>query len=199
MKALRLPTLSASAVILIQASFAQGTANFETIRDVSPDQKFGVLISCSDKPQRPDDIDPTLITAVDLVSLPSKKVIVKNLRNNDNDGSPAHVVWSQDSKWLAYSLESGPRVSDTYVYHRSGDDFGDPLNTENLQVDVRGDVRNEYVSPIRWVKPGVLLLEQYIIFRGEDGKDATFRFTGRFDEKTGKSRIISKKKLPSKG
>jgi hypothetical protein len=88
-------------------------------------------------------------------------------------------------------------VTDTYVYHRSGDDLT-RLETEELQVDVKGDVRNQYVQPIRWIKPGVLLLEQFVIFRGGDGKDATYQFTVRFDEKTGKFRVISKKKLPSK-
>jgi hypothetical protein len=47
-------------------------------------------------------------------------------------------------------------------------------------------------------KPGVLLLEQSIIFRGEDAGKATYRLITAFDEKTGKSRIISKKKVPSK-
>ncbi len=72
------------------------------------------------------------------------------------------------------------------------------LETESLRVNAKGDVRNEYVNPIRWVKPGVLLLEQFDIFRGGNGEDATYGFTARFDEKTGKFRIISKKKIPSK-
>ena len=32
--------------------------------------------------------------------------------------------------------------------------------TEYLGVDPSGDVRNEYVTPLRWVKPGTLALEQ---------------------------------------
>jgi len=119
---------------------------------------------------------------------------VMDLQNYD--GSAARVIWSPDSNWLAFSSSSGPRVSDTYVYRRSGDDFSE-FKTENLQVDVKGDVRNEYVRPIRWVKPGVLLLEQYVIFRGGDGKDATYQFTASFDEKTAKFRIISKKRVTS--
>jgi hypothetical protein len=114
------------------------------------------------------------------------------------DGSPAYVIWSQDSNWLAFSASSGPRVTDTYVYRRSGEDFKFKAATDKLRVDVKGDVRNEYVRPIRWVKPGVLLLEQYDIFRGGEGKDASYRFTVRFDEKTDKFQITSKKKIPSK-
>jgi hypothetical protein len=48
------------------------------------------------------------------------------------------------------------------------------------------------------LKPGSLLLEQYDIFRGGEGEDATYRFTAKFDEKTGKFQITSKKKVPSK-
>jgi hypothetical protein len=136
-----------------------------------------------------------LITAVKLVSFPSKKIVM-NLQNYD--GSAAHVIWSQDSNWLAFSSASGPRASDTYVYHRSGEDF-DEFKTENLQVDVKGDVRNEYVRPLRWLKPGTLLLEEYVVFRGGEGKDATYQFSASFDTKTGRFRIISKRKVPSKG
>ena len=64
-------------------------------------------------------------------------------------------------------------------------------------VDVKGDVRNEYIRPIKWVKPAVLLLEQFDIFRGGSG-DATYQFTAKFDDKTGKFQITSKKKIPSK-
>jgi hypothetical protein len=173
-------------------------AKFETIRDTSPDQKFAVRISCSSEPEDPNNIDSSLITAVELVSLPSKEVVMKLPQNYD--GGAPNVIWSQDSKWLAFSLSSGPRFTETDVYHRSGDDFVAMGGEEDLAADVKGDVRNQYVSPTRWVKPGALLLEQYVIFRG--GKDGTYQshyqFTARFDEKNAKFRIISKKKLPPK-
>ena len=175
---------------LNQTINAQESSPAERIREMSPDKEFGVRISCSSEPENPDKIDPDLITAVELVSLPSKNIVVNLGPDYEN------LIWSKDSNWFAYALPSGSRVTDTYVYHRSGDDFT-RLET-GVQVDVEGDVRNQYVHPIRWVKPGVLLLEQFDIFRGGNGKDATYRFTARFDEKTGKFRIISKKKIPSK-
>jgi hypothetical protein len=113
------------------------------------------------------------------------------------EGAPPHLIWSPDSKWVAFPLSEGHRITDTHVYHRSGEEFTQ-LETGNLRVDAKGDVRNEYVTPVRWVKPGVLLLEQFDIFRGGEGEDATYRFTANFDEKTGRFRIISKKKVPSK-
>ena len=90
------------------------------------------------------------------------------------------------------------RTSETTVYHLRGDKFVEMGGEEELGVDVKGDVRLVWVTPIRWIKPGVLLLEQFDIFRGGNGKDATYRFTAKFDEKTGKFRIILKKRLPSK-
>jgi hypothetical protein len=52
--------------------YAQESQAFEKIRDVSPDGKFAVRISCSREPEDPDNIERDLITAVELVSLPSK-------------------------------------------------------------------------------------------------------------------------------
>jgi hypothetical protein len=165
---------------------------------VSPNGKFAVRISCSSEPEDPNDIDANLITAVDLVSLPSKKVVM-NI-GQDDGGSAPHLIWSKDSEWFAFPLSEGHRITYTHVYHRSGEDFTrlETEQPEQLRVDVKGDVRNEYVKPINWVKPGVLLLEQFVIFRGGEGEDATYRFTVKFDEKTGKFRVISKKKVPSK-
>ena len=177
-----------------QPIHAQESPAFEKIRDVSPDGKFALRISCSSEPEDPDNIDSSLITAIDLVSLPSKEVLMNV--GQDYEGHPPHLIWCKDSNWFAYSLSEGPRVADTYVCHRSGNEFV-RLETENLHVDVKGDVRNEYVNAIRWTKPGVLSLEQFDIFRGGSG-DATYQFATKFDEKTGKFQIISKKKVPSK-
>jgi hypothetical protein len=187
--------LLASLLILMQSSYAEESPQVEKIRDVSPDGKFAVRISCSSEPDDPNNIDSSLITAVELVSLPSKQVVANV--GQDNEGSAPHLIWSKDSNWFAYPLSGGPRVTDTYVYHRSGDGFA-RLEADDLRVDAKGDVRNEYVNPIRWVKPAVLLLEQFDIFRGGNGEEATYRFTAKFDERTGKFRVTSKKKVPSK-
>jgi hypothetical protein len=107
------------------------------------------------------------------------------------------LIWSPDSKWVAFPVSEGHRVTETYVYHRLGEEFT-KLETGSLRVDAKGDVRSEYVSPVRWIKPGVLWLEQSDIFRGGNGEDATYQFTAILDEKTGKFQITSKKKIPSK-
>jgi hypothetical protein len=167
--------------------------NYDLMRSMSPDKKFGVQISCSSYPLDEKNIDPDLITAVKLVALPTKTVVMEIPQSYS--GRAPDLVWSPDSNWLAFSVASGPRVSDTYVYRRSDAGFAE-LKTENLRVDVEGDVHNEYVAPIRWLKPGVLLLQQTVIFRG--GDDASYRFSAVFDEKGDKFRITSRKKVRSK-
>ncbi|MBV8588270.1 MAG: hypothetical protein JO308_18425 [Verrucomicrobia bacterium] len=169
------------------------TGVFEKIRDISPDKKFAVQIVFRGEPDHVNNIDSTLITAIKLVALPSKTVVMDIPQSYS--GSVPNLVWSQDSNWLTFSLASGPRVSDTYVYHRSGAAFA-KLQTDDLQVDIQGDVRNQYVSPIRWLKPGTLMLKQQVIFR--DSQDATYQFAAVFEERTGQFRIISKKKVRSK-
>jgi hypothetical protein len=52
--------------------YAQESPPFEKIQDVSPDGEFAVRISCSNEPADPDDIGPSLITAAELASRPSK-------------------------------------------------------------------------------------------------------------------------------
>jgi hypothetical protein len=43
--------------------FARESPAFEKIRDVSPNGKFALRISCSTEPADPDHINPDLITA----------------------------------------------------------------------------------------------------------------------------------------
>jgi hypothetical protein len=59
-------------LVWTQAIRAHESPAFEKIQDVSPDREFAVRISCSSTPADPDNIDPNLITAAELVSLPSK-------------------------------------------------------------------------------------------------------------------------------
>jgi hypothetical protein len=182
-------------LISTQPVYAQDHPAFEKIRDVSPDGKFGLRISCSSEPEDPDDIDSSLITGVDLVSLPSKKVVT----NVGEESTPPHLIWSPDSKWVAFPFSEGHRITYTRVYHFSDDHFVSMVReSEELLVPVKGDVRNEYVTPVRWLKPGVLLLEQQDILRGGEGEDVYCRFTVKFGDQPGKFHVISKQKVRSK-
>ena len=73
---LRLWGLLGLLLLLTQPNYAEESPGFEKIRDVSPDGKFGVRISCVGEPEDPSNIDSSLITAVELVSLPPKKVVM---------------------------------------------------------------------------------------------------------------------------
>ena len=186
MKTLRSFFLLVSLTVPFHVLLAQKHGASEEIRDVSPDKKFGVRILFNAEPENAKKPDNISITDVDLVSLPSK---AKVMEIPTNERVP-HLVWSSDSNWFAFPLYE-PRTSDTHIYHRTGDNFAE-FETNRLAVDVAGDVRTEYVTPIRWLRPGLLLLKDEVMFRS--GSDAAVRFTARFDEKTGETKIISKKK-----
>jgi len=211
-KTLQLSGLLACLLILPQPSDAQeptksaqqpetqNPALAEKIRDTSPDKKFALRISYDAKTNQElmkgqnadaEKIFPQAIKAIGLVSLPEKAVVA----DLPWDGSAVDMslTWSPDSKWCAFYANMS-RTSETTVYHLRGDKFVEMGGEEELEVDVKGDVRFVWVTPIRWIKPGVLLLEQHVT----NGKNATYRFTAKFDEKTGKFQIISKKKVPSK-
>jgi len=151
------------------------------------------------------------IKAVALVSLPEKAVVAE--LPWDGSAEQLKLVWSPDSKWCAVYAETS-RWGLTWVYHLRGDQFVPVSEDEQPGADVEGnvrgtwatpleiggedDVRREWLKPIRWVKAGVLLLEQSVIFRGADAGEATYRLTAAFEEKTGKFQILSKKEVPSK-
>ena len=137
------------------------------------------------------------IKAIELVTLPAKNKVLELLPSDDvvTNYDNITLVWSPDSNWCAFYYNQ-PRVGYSSVYGRCGDKFVEVTKRDDLRVDVKGNVRNEYVQPIRWTKPGVLLLEQVSIFRGAEIDDAKFQLTAAADPRTGKFKVISKKKLP---
>jgi len=174
------------------STLAEEIPTAKNIRYFSPDKKFAVRIAYDPSLLRAngEEIPPEATRKLELISMPGEEVV---LDFSDKEGGlQGKVIWSQDSKWFAYALSLGQRVTETRVCHRSGDRF-EALKTEYLGVDPGGDVRNDYVTPLRWVKSGTLVLDQFSIFRGGAG-DAKIQFTVRFDEH-GKFHVISKKKI----
>jgi hypothetical protein len=174
---------------------AQEASTWEKITDVSPNKKFAMRISCKSAPVDPEELDPDSVTAVDLISLPSKTVVAAGLGQSLEGAPPNKLFWAQDSRWFAFALSQGHRVTETSVYHQSGDKF-EPIDTENLRVDPGGDARNQYIEPVRWLKPGTLVLNQFTIFFYEKG-ESTIEFSVRFDEH-GKFHVLSRKKIRNK-
>jgi hypothetical protein len=189
-----------SAVLLIALSVAirqaaaQDDESWEKIRDSSPDRKFAMRIKCEIEPEDPEHVDSVLITAIDLVSLPSKKVAAKLLPSDDvgTHFEDVTLIWSSDSKWCAFYY-SAPRIGYTTVFRRVGDKFVAANKPQKLMIHLKGDVRNDYIRPVKWVQPGVLALKQTTIFRGD--AEANYEFTARFDSKTGKFQVTSKKEI----
>ncbi|HEU0273553.1 MAG TPA: hypothetical protein VFQ83_03395 [Candidatus Udaeobacter sp.] len=167
----------------------------EKISNFSPDKKFAVRISYDPSllPESGDEIPPEATRKLELISMPGEEVLLDF--SEEEGGLKGKIIWSQDSKWFAYALSLGQRVTETRVCHQSGDRF-EKLKTEYLGVGSGGDVRNEYVTPVRWARPGRLVLEQFSIFRGGAG-DARIQFTVRFDE-NGKFRVVGRKKIQEK-
>jgi hypothetical protein len=179
-------------------SRAEDEESGEKIVSVSPDKKFAVRITYdpSFSEQYAEKLEGGITAeatqGIDLVTMPTKEVAL-DLRGEE--GALDKAAWSPDSKWFAYGLSLGPRVTETRVCHRKGDKF-EQLHTENLSVESGGDTRNQYIKPVKWLSPGTLVLEQMEIFRGGAG-DSTIQFTVKFDDQ-GKFKVINKKKVKSK-
>ena len=183
--------------IAIEQAAAQDDESWEKVRDPSPDKKFGMRIKCESEPEDPEHIDSVLITAIDLVSLLSKKVVAQLLPSDDvgTNFEDVTLAWSADSKWCAFYYNQ-PRIGYTTVFRRVGDKFVAANKPQKLMIHLKGDVRNEYIRPVKWIQPAVLVLKQYTIFRGGE-MEASYEFTARFDSKTEKFQVTSKREIPA--
>ena len=207
----RVHIVAALFLVFAPATSSRASDFAEKLRDISPDGQFAMLVSYDEELNKelggsekgdPDRIDPGAIKSVDVVALPSKKIVM-NLLGGDILGGytgPA-LIWSPDSKWFA-SYTGFSRTGDTEVYRRSGNEFVLALQTDDAQFKSEkglkgGVVKNDYVRPIRWTKPGVLVLRHHMIFRGDKG-DAAFELTAGTDPKSGKFLILARKRIRSK-
>jgi hypothetical protein len=188
MKSRLLLSLITCLVLAGRQGHGEESTDWEKITAVSPDKKFAMRVVCDSKPEDPENIDAASVKVLEIVSMPGKEVVGSLM--GGGYGS-FRLLWSSDSKWCAFYSMSGPRVGDTTVYHLQAGKFVS-LKTDDMSVPAKGDARNQYIEPVRWSKPGTLVLKQYTIFRGGTG-DSTIQFTVRFDD-SGKFQVISKKK-----
>lgn len=205
---LRILTSIIGLILIAHSSLAQEeekpTATIaEILRDTSPDGKFAMRIKYdkdlndrmlrADNPKPKSNIFSEAITIIELVSLPDKEAAATLFNAAKDFGNYFHditLLWSSDSKWCAFYF-SFPRTGHTAVYHLSGEKFKAANKAEELTPPTKGSVRNEYISPVRWVKPGVLQLDVERVFRGDYAGDGYSAFTVRFDGK-GKFQILKK-------
>jgi hypothetical protein len=174
----------------------------EKICAISPDQKFAVRILYDEKenekdaPQLKEERTSPLIEgifwpsvkAVDIVSLPAKEKVVE-LTDSEGNGNLT-LMWSADSRWCAFYQNE---VNDGYtsVFNQRDGKFVKLDDLNDLHLKFKGNFRKEWIEPIRWMKPGVLILHDEVA--GENGSQG-FEVTVRFDEE-GKPHVIGQKKL----
>jgi hypothetical protein len=200
----------ATFIVIPKPFFAEEPALAEKIHDSSPDQKFALRISYDQKENErlvaelkydpgehvlPDGMFSRAVTEIDLVSLPAKEKLVElykpELGMNFGDIT---LLWSTDSQWCAfYVTQLG--TGDTQVYKQQDGKFA-KINSgaDDLHVKLKGDFRNEWIRPIKWVKPGLLILEDEAT--GNSGH-VKFELTVTLDA-GGKVHVLSQKKLKVK-
>ena len=177
----------------------------EQIRAQSPDAKFALRVGYDremneqmlrvNHPKPEKGIFSEAIASLAIVSIPDKQVVhdlTEEVLSKGNNFGGLTLLRSSDSKWCAFYVSS-PRYGSTSVYRLDGGKFVLAHPPHELTIDTKDSVRNEYISPVRWVKPGVLQLSVERILRGDDEGDGIIGFTARFDGK-GKFQVTARKK-----
>lgn len=191
--------LSLCLVPLIQSmGFAGDDA--QRILSVSPDRRYAMKILYEGDGEPEERIESTLIHKMQLVTNPGGKFVARLLAQNDVETNFTWfpLLWSADSQWFVFYTE-GPRVGLPKVFRRSGDKFLLVNRSTSLEIDVLHRVpgatslRNVFVKPLRWLRPGTLATDQTFVLRMEDGEtsDARFEVTSGYNEKTNRFRALS--------
>lgn len=188
-----LPVFLCFSCTILVAS-AQNSNPSEKILDISPDQKFAMRISYEGEAPEGDDIQPESIKAIELVSLPSRRVVAQLLPKKEiglhfDDMS---LLWSADSKWCAF-YHGTQKVAYTAVFKQGEDRFVPMSKPDKLTVPTKTKegTKDKLVEPVRWIEPGVLVCKQLTV--SSDGVEENYEFSVRFGSKPGKFSVISKK------
>ena len=188
-----LKTFLLVAVVCCVACPWQWLAAEEAIKYPSPDGRFALRITQS----KDDEYHPT----VELIEKQSGKVMLTLHSASDTelfDPSESVLVWSADSKRVAYGFRDSPpgvRVLSlgAVVYFRNGSGFDKVFLPKNLPSPhikfPKGKEENVKpygggVTPLRWLKSGDLeMSSEEMMLSRDDGKSYTgvLRFTVSFD------------------
>jgi len=121
-----LSLLTAVFVILVIAAFANAADPDDQIYEKSPDERFGFRDSFAGaaKTEQSEMSDPM---AIEVVEISSKRVV---LRSPKEALIPIHLrrqpqAWSNDSKHIALSFQTGPRTWTAMLYEWDGKEFAD--------------------------------------------------------------------------
>ena len=206
---MQLVRTSRAAAFVLFAVAGSAADSAEKIRDTSPNGKFAVCISYDSEANQklvesnkaaPGTVFGDAVQTIDLIALPGKEPVEHLVGERANGFSldDIAVVWSPDSRAFAlYQAEN--RVSYLTIEELSNGKFVVVSEPDTLSVDVK-EAFTQKVRPVRWLKPGVLLLEETATFRNQR-PPVTLQLTGAKDAQTGKYKIISQKRVrrPGKG
>ena len=166
-------SLTSFAILLVSTSlFAD-----EYVKSKSPDGKFALRVTRED--QQPFRQGAAIVEAK------TRKVIL-DLDTNKVFDPEAKLLWSSDSKWVAYvtRIDEEMRSAATRVFVRNVSEFAEiklpelPAPTLPDQAP-SSEKRSTLIKPGRWSKPGLLDLEYEIITEG--GWRGATKFAVQFD------------------
>jgi hypothetical protein len=161
-------------IILLLGSLASAGLGQDTtaIKFQSPDGRFGLRVT---------DLK------VDLIETASGKVMIDLgtlwiNRDADSDREKPVLVWSNDSKWVAYGTRTAVSGSTT-LYFWDGSVFKQralPAKLPEPKIKPRkgdSDVKPKGYAeePLKWVRPGELEVSNKLM---GIGRDVGFRYTG---------------------
>ena len=172
----------------------------ERICHVSPDKKFAMRILHEEEHEPSEAIPSEEIHDIQLVTLPSKRVVAHLLREDDKGTNFGNVtlLWSSDSKRCAFYYQA-PRMGYTMVYRLVAGKFvaankpGDLKNKADRDAGEHG-VKSEFIRPLRWSESGTLTLLQDTIYFYNDA-ESEWELTAALDGKASKVRVVSARLL----
>jgi hypothetical protein len=187
--------MAAALLAAVQAAESEKAKLTSKLSHHSPDGEFAMRIvhEAGD-----ETLNSEAIRRIELVAVSSGKALAQLLPEDDVEThfEGWRLLWSPDSKWCAFYYQH-PRTGYTTVFRRVQDKFAAAHKPWALtDKATAGDVRNQYVQPLRWTSDGRLLLYQWTLSRTPDGNVESYsELTAGYDQKKRTFRILKAREL----